>query len=291
MRALMLLSVITVVAWGAWIYADAPKGINQPNVVYAMHDATDLHLDFVRPEGDGPFPLVLCIHGGGWRAGSRQDYREFQQKISEMGFASASVQYRFAPKHLFPAQLDDVRAAIEFLAKNKAEYRIDPQRIATFGGSAGGHLALLSGLTAGDESAPYKVVAIVNICGPTDLTSFRSTTAGDKVLKQGVGRDSGELLEDLLGSADRTAAIYATASPINMITADSPAVLTAHGTADDLVPLEQAEKLHAALKEKKVSEQLIVVKDGGHDLGQWPEPARTNSLIQIIGFFTKHLQP
>jgi acetyl esterase/lipase len=289
MRILAFLLVAGAAGWSLWAFGDASKGVNRPDVVYSSPNGTELLLDFVRPEGDGPFPLILCIHGGGWRQGSRTDYREFQQKMSELGMASASIQYRLTPKHQFPAQIDDVQAAIKYLVEHKADYKIDPQRIATFGGSAGGHLALLSGLSLSDPS--FKVVAIVNVCGPTDLRTFRSSPSGDKVLKNGVSRDSSELLEDLLGTANREDKVYATASPITFVNQNGPAVLTAHGTADDLVPLEQAEKLHAALKNVRADERLIVIKNGGHDLGKWPDPARTNALVDIVAFFQKHLKP
>ncbi|MGL4464091.1 MAG: alpha/beta hydrolase fold domain-containing protein [Planctomycetia bacterium] len=104
---------------------------------------TDLKLDFVRPAGKGPFPLVVLVHGGGWRVGSRTDYAEGQQGFAKFGFATASVQYRFAPKHTYPAQRDDIADALRFLVKNKEKYAVDPDRIGLMGASAGGHFAAL----------------------------------------------------------------------------------------------------------------------------------------------------
>ena len=258
----------------------------QPNLTYSKIGDTELKLDFVRPDGDGPFPLVVCIHGGGWRGGSRADFKEMQQHMALMGFATASVQYRLTPKYQFPDQLNDVQAAISFLAENRDEFKIDPQRVATFGGSAGGHLALLTGFTA---SPNYRVRGIVNLCGPTDLRNFQSTAEGDQALKQASGRNSNELLEDLLGTSDRTAKVYAEASPVTHVSSASPAVLTLHGTHDDLVPISQAELLHAALKEKAVTEQLLRVEGGGHDMGQWPEAGRNKAIAAALQFFQKHL--
>jgi acetyl esterase/lipase len=258
------------------------------DVGYATPAKTSLKLDFVRPAGDGPFPLVACVHGGGWRTGSRDEYKDFQTHMAGLGYATASVQYRFAPAHRFPAPVDDVTAALKFLADGRAKYRIDPDRVGLMGGSAGGHLALMVGF--GDGSG-CRIRAIVNVCGPTDLRTFASTAAGDKVLKAGVGRTSGELLEDLLGTADRKAEVYATASPITRLRKDGPAVLTLHGDADDLVPLTQAEALHAELKKLDATHRLIVAKGGGHDVAKWPDKERAAALLAALAHFKEHLKP
>lgn len=267
--------------------APAAEPVVEKDVVFASPGGTDLKLDFVRPAGDGPFPVIVFVHGGAWRLGSRTEYADGQQAVAQLGFASASVQYRFAPKHKFPAQLDDVTAAITFLATNKAKYHIDPARVGLMGGSAGGHLSLLTGFT---PSKAYTVRAIVNVCGPTDFRTFASTAAGDAVLKAGTTRDSAGILEDLLGTADRKAAVYATASPITLVTKDVPPVLTLHGTADDLVPVSQADDLHAALKKAGANEKLIRVEGGGHDFAKWPKKERETGLAAAVAFFGEHLK-
>ncbi|MGH8613250.1 MAG: alpha/beta hydrolase fold domain-containing protein, partial [Gammaproteobacteria bacterium] len=140
------------------------------DVVYRQVDGEALKLDLVQPPKDGgPFPLVIWIHGGAWRIGDRKDNHEGMRDLAKLGYASASVQYRFAPKYKFPAQLDDVRAALAFLRAHAKEYNIDPARIGVCGGSAGGQLALLLGLahTNGDGQT-NAVRAVVNFYGPTD---------------------------------------------------------------------------------------------------------------------------
>lgn len=264
--------------------AAAPKGdegslVSLPDVVYSQRSGKSLHLDFVRPQGDGPFPLVVCIHGGGWRGGSRTDYADFQKSMAGIGVATASVQYRFAPDAKFPSQLDDLRGALRFLLADTDRFKVDSKRILWMGGSAGGHLALLAGLETSDQ---YTTRLIINVAGPTDLRNFKSLPAGDAVLKKFATRDSSELLEDLLGTADRSAEIYERASPVVLVRKDSPRVVTCHGEKDDIVPISQAELLHEKLRELKVPEKLIRAKSGGHDLGAWEANERLQAILGVV---------
>lgn len=259
----------------------------EKDIVYASPGGTDLKFDFARPDGEGPFPLVVLVHGGGWRQGSRTEFADGQKAFAGFGFATAAVQYRLTPKHQFPAQLDDVTAAIMFLAENKKKFRIDPDRVGLMGGSAGGHLVLLTGFT---PAKGYTIRAIINVCGPTDLRNFQSTEKGDAVLKAGAKRDSAGLLEDLLGTADRKAEVYAKASPITLVNKNVPPVMTIHGTADDLVPISQADDLHAALKKAGVTEKLIRIEGANHDFGGKTKKESDAALVAAIAFIGKHLK-
>ena len=261
------------------IQASDDNLVRLPDVVYDQPAGKPLHLDYVRPQGEGPFPLVVCIHGGGWRQGSRTDYKDFQTNMAGMGVATASVQYRFAPEAKFPAQLEDIRSALKFVLADSGKFRADAKRVLWMGGSAGGHLALLAGL---EPSQNHTTKLIVNVAGPTDLRTFKSLPSGDAVLKTYVSRNSSELLEDLLGTSDRKAAIYATASPVTHLRAGAPRIVTCHGEKDDLVPIAQAEALHEKLHELKASELLIRSKSGGHDFGSWETSERTSALIKIV---------
>jgi len=270
------------------LQGEAADPNSELNVVYASPNGSDLKLDFVRPAGDGPFPLVVCVHGGGWQAGSRSDFKDFQKAFAGMGFASASVQYRFPPKDRFPAQLDDITAAVRFLTENRQRLQIDPDRVGFIGGSAGAHLALLAAFS---DIKGCTIKAVVSMAGPTDLRTFASAPAGDAALKSFLKRDSAGLLEDLLGTKDRKADVYAKASPITRVRKGGPAVLTIHGTNDDLVPFSQAETLHVALKKAGANERLIPVKGGGHDFAQWPEKERLAVFVDAIDHFKVHLKP
>lgn len=257
------------------------------DVTYAAPGGQELKLDFLRPDGDGPFPLIVCVHGGAWQGGSRTDLRSFQTAFAASGFASASVQYRFPPKNRFPAQLEDIIAAVRFLLQNHERFRIDPDRVGFTGGSAGAHLALLAAFS---KIEGCHVRAVVNLAGPTDLRTFLSAPTGDAALKSVVNRDSAELVADLLGTADRRADIYAAASPVAQVHANGPAVLTIHGVADDIVPVTQAEALHAALKKIGATERLIAVPGGGHDMGGWPMTERLAVFRDTIDYFAAHLK-
>ena len=114
----------------------------EKDVVYCTVEGKPLKLDIARPKaGEGPFPAILCIHGGGWRAGDKSEYLQAIFELSQQGYVAATVQYRFAPKFPFPAQIHDVKAAVRYLRGHARRLRIDPDRIGVMGASAGGHLA------------------------------------------------------------------------------------------------------------------------------------------------------
>jgi len=283
-RSFFMRYLVLALLLAAPVHAADPA--SELNVVFATPDHIELRLDYFRPAGDGPFPLVVCIHGGGWQAGSRATYQDTQNWFAKKGFASAAIQYRFAPRHRFPSQLEDVSAALRFLVKEHKRFRIDPDRIGMLGASAGAHLALLTGFS---ELKDCKIKAVVNMAGPTDLRTFAAAHTGDAALKTGLKRDSAELLADLLGTKDRKAEVYKTASPVAHIRKDGPAVLTLHGEDDDIVPIAQAESLHEALKKAGATERLIKIKGVGHVFTQWPEKERTAVTLATIDFLEEHL--
>src|SRR5262249_42021899 len=139
----------------------------------------ELRMDFAQPAiGDGPFPAVLVIHAGAWHEGGREENHRYLAALARHGYVAASPQYRFCPADTFPAQLYDVKAAVRFLRANAASLKVDPDRIGAMGFSAGGHLALLLGMTSppdGFDGAETKgvsssrVQAVVDFFGPVDL--------------------------------------------------------------------------------------------------------------------------
>ena len=140
--------------------ADEPKVKTERDISYTKAGATELKLDMATPEqGDGPFPAVLVIHGGAWRAGNKGDVGGVLREFAAHGYVAVSPQYRFCPKEVFPAQVHDVKAAVRWMKAHAKERRIDPDRIGAIGFSAGGHLALMLGVTGpgdgleGDVSA------------------------------------------------------------------------------------------------------------------------------------------
>lgn len=256
------------------------------DITYGKAGDVELKLDFVRPEGDGPFPTVVCIHGGGWRAGNKARWHGLMQGLAKNGFAAASVAYRFAPQYKFPAQVEDVKCAVRFLRSKAGEWKLDPKHFAALGDSAGGHLSLMLGVTGkadglegtgGCADFDSSVQAVVNFFGPTDFTAPSNGPANPIVLG---------LVSDFLGTADQTSPVMKKASPISYVKKEQAPILTFQGTNDPLVPLSQAERLHTELKKIGAPERLEVIQNAGHGFSG-PDAEFTNKVG--LEFLTKYL--
>ena len=222
---------------------------------------------YLPPAGPDPAPLVVFMHGGGWLRGDRAmvgpGFAAWRPgplaRLAADGFAVASVDYRLSGEARFPAQLEDVAAAVEWLTGHAGEYGFDAGRIVLWGESAGAHLAALLGLRS---PAPTGVRGVVDWYGPADLTA----------LQEQVGA-AGALTDDpldtrearLLGAPVATVPELArAASPISHVRAGAPPFLIAHGTADRAVPLRQSEALAAALAEAGADVRFEAVDDSDH---------------------------
>ncbi|WZO95796.1 alpha/beta hydrolase [Isosphaeraceae bacterium EP7] len=266
--------------------ADDPSIVRNKDVVYASPSGTPLKLDVARPLGEGPFPAVLAIHGGGWRGGSKGDVAPLMDQLVHRGYVAVSPQYRFCPEFPFPAQVHDVKAAVRWVKAHAAEYRIDPERVGVVGFSAGGHLALMLGLTdakdglEGDAEAgspSTRVRAIVNYFGPTDLT------ARDLPIVSGV------MVHDFLGGLPvKKPELAAQASPLTFLTRDDPPILTFQGTKDELVPATQATKLREAMTKLGVGGRVDILEGAGHG---WAGAEMERTLAETYAFFDEHLKP
>ncbi len=160
---------------------DVPAGvIFEKGIEYSNPDDQHLQVNVARPKtGDGPFPAIVCIHGGGFRQGNRESYNGVCLKLAEQGYVAVTVSYRLAPKYQFPAAVHDTKAAVRWLRAHAKEYKVDPARIGTTGGSAGGHLAQFLAVTAnvpmfegtaGNPEQSSHVACVVNVYGPSDFT-------------------------------------------------------------------------------------------------------------------------
>jgi acetyl esterase/lipase len=233
-------------------------------VVYAVQDGTELRLDLAIPgEGEGPRPGVLLIHGGGWRAGKREDARPWLGFFAARGYVAASMSYRFAPQHPWPAQIDDARAAVRWLRRNAARHGLDPRRLGAMGFSAGGHLSLMLGVSGDEEKAAATgaepdagVQAVVNVFGPTDMTRAVFNDLVEKMLRDLAG-----------GSREEKAGVYRDFSPVSHISGGDAPVLTFQGTKDELVPVDQARLLHEALGRAAIPNRLEILEGRGHGWG------------------------
>ena len=187
--------LLTLSYIGRCAAADDYQIVLEDNITYGKAGDTELKLDLARPDGDGPYPAIVFIHGGGWYQGNRQGYRGQIQEAARRGYVAATISYRLmqfdeskkettTATPIFPAQIHDAKAAIRWVRANAEKYHVDPNRIAVTGGSAGGHLSLLVGLTdsssnlEGDSGNPdqsSRVQAVVNVFGPTDIFPQNAT--------------------------------------------------------------------------------------------------------------------
>ncbi|MDB5972294.1 MAG: Acetyl esterase/lipase [Hydrocarboniphaga sp.] len=213
-----------------------------------------LKADVYVPKGKGPFPAVLVIHGGGWDSGDREQVAGIARRVAARGYVAVNATYRLAPGSISPAQFQDVQQAVLWMRANAAVYRIDPQRIAAFGYSAGAHLAALLGGIG--ESGPLgkpgaAVQAVVAGGTPTDLSKW----------------PAGKLVPQLIGG-DRAhkPAEYQAASPVTCVDAGDPPVFLYHGGMDSLVPIDHAEDYKALLDAAGVPCELFVLRGRGHIL-------------------------
>jgi len=211
----------------------------------------------------------VWVHGGGWVFGSKEDTPALD--LVANGFAVASINYRFSKEALFPAQLDDCKAAVRWLRSHADNYKIDPDRIGAFGMSAGGHLVALLGTTgdideapgnAGAENVSSKVQAVCDWCGPTDLLTIAGQAGKDNELK--LRSKDGPVALLLGGLPEKKKQLAKEASPVTFVAKGDPPFLIMHGDKDKVVPLRQSEELYKALEKAHVDAQLIIVKDGGH---------------------------
>jgi acetyl esterase/lipase len=251
-----------------------PEISKQLEVVYGQGGSQSLHLDLARPTGAGPFPAVVAIHGGSWRSGNKAMFRPLLDRLAKRGFVAIAIQYRLAPQHRWPAQLEDAKCAVRWLRAHANRLRIDPQRIGAVGFSAGAHLALLLGSVdakrgfegqGGHAGYSSKVQAVIDFFGPTDLRGFRGRT-----------------MEDFLGgSNEELPERYAEASPILSYKAGDAPVLLIHGTLDRLVPLEQSVKMARRLTVLGVRNSLVTVEQEGHG---WFGPKLDRNIEQSLSF-------
>lgn len=209
--------------------------------VFASPAGRELYTDAYLPEASGPAPVVIAMHGGGWRAGTRETYKYIGPLLAERGYALLSIDYRLVLKeqNRYPAASDDVRAAIRYVREHAAELNVDPSRIVLMGDSAGGHLAALVGLTERPQ-----VKAVVGIFGVYDLAAQWQY---DLPIRLGEN-----ISRDFLGvSLPENRQLYFEASPIShaIVANRGPSFLLAWGTNDDIVDPAQSEAFMSALKQ------------------------------------------
>jgi acetyl esterase/lipase len=263
------------------------KVVVHRDVVYGDGGGRPLKLDLVLPQPapDEPLPLVVFIHGGGWRGGDKAGgIARVAPLVATGDYVGATIGYRLSGEATWPAQIHDCKAAIRWLRANADRYHIDPQRIGVWGSSAGGHLVNMLGTSGGvaelegsGGSAEHssRVSCVVPFCGPTNFLAPRRFEGGR----------SPSAVDLLLGGSiqDKQDAARE-ASPITYVSADDPPFLIVHGTDDQTVPFEQAEMFYDALKKAGVDATFVRITGGSHAVGG---PAVTQ---RVNDFFEKHLR-
>ena len=238
------------------------------DLTFATVNGHDLKLNIITPDNVENPPLVMYIHGGGWRNGSYKNLR--MAWLAEHGFAVASISYHLTDKAIFPQQIYDCKGALRWLRVHAGEYGFDPERIAVAGGSAGAHLAMLLGVTShcpelegdvgGNLDQDSSVKAIVNYFGPSD---FILRVESDPNTATSPERGSFLLLGGTEGgSIDMDLARQA--SPALMMNNNAPPLISFHGDADNTVLLDQAERISDVYREHGCYEELHRLEDGTH---------------------------
>ncbi len=236
------------------------------DVEYARPQGIPQLLDLYIPESKTPLPVLIAVHGGGWRAGSKAGSGSIRESLR--GYAVASIDYRLSDVAIFPAQIDDCLAAVRWLRANASKYNLDPKRFAAKGESAGGHLVALMG-TLGNQNPETRIQAVIDFYGPTDLTKMAEQQKASPGVKFQINHDSPNSPEALLigGPLQQNKAKAARANPINYIDKNTAPFLIMHGDRDPLVPTEQSRILLNALEKAGIPASLHIVKSGGHGFG------------------------
>ena len=248
------------------------------DVEYGRAGERSLKLDLYQPAKPAAekLPVIVWIHGGGWRGGNKSSGSNLVRFVETGNYVGVSVGYRLSGEAVWPAQIHDCKAAIRWVRANAEEYGIDPDRIGLWGSSAGGHLVSLLGTSSdikaldGDNGSPgvsSRVACVVDYCGPSQMTVFKHPA-----------------VMQLFGSPEAHKAHSEAASPAAHVTKDDPPILIVHGTKDGTVPISQAELFHEKLNKAGVDVTFIKIEGGGHGIGG-------NEITdRVTAFFEKHLR-
>lgn len=238
-----------------FVLLDVFRGIPTPvtrrveTIQFAQPNGVPLSLNLYRPSQVGKYPAIVVVHGGGWQNGSPNDNTEFSQHVAAQGYSVVSIDYRRAPQHRFPAQLEDVRTAIAYIQEHADELEVDVNRMALMGRSAGAHLAMLA---AYEPDAP-PIRAVVNYYGPVNLTTgYQDPPNPDPIGSRG-------LLRDFLGGTPADLPeLYKQASPGNYVNHAVPPSLLVYGQRDQVVQSKFGRKLYEQLR--KTGNQAIFLE-------------------------------
>lgn len=288
-RGLTLIALVVTTCFCLHARAAERTATTLKDIAYVYNGHERQKLDLYVPAGDGPFPVIVWVHGGAWLGGSKDNPPAL--RYLEKGYAVASINYRLSQHAIFPVQIEDCKAAIRWLRAHASEHRLDPNRFAAWGASAGGHLVALLGTTGDvktfdvgehlEQSSAVKTVA--DWFGPTDFL-LMNPQAGTLGTMDHDAADSPE--SKLVGGPIRdNPDKVLRASPLHYVSPGDAPFLIVHGDKDPLVAHGQSELLEAALKEAHVPVQFYTVKGAGH--GGFKDP-KVDELLDA--FLATHLK-
>ncbi len=264
-----------------------PEGVSVTrDLVYKQPFVRSLELDLYRPtKFKGKLPVVVWVHGGGWKNGSKNSCPA--KWLAQHGFAVASINYRLTHDAQWPAQIDDCRSAVRWLRQNARKYRLDPDHIGAWGSSAGGHLVAILGTVdaPNGEVVSSRVQAVCDWFGPTDLLTMppnnvSATRTIEQVRNSNGAKLLGATVRDIPEKAKEASGLY-------HVSSDDPPFLVMHGDRDPGVPIEQSDRFVSALRKAKVPVTYHVVKDAGHG-GKLFKTEEVNAIV--VKFFTETLK-
>lgn len=256
---------------------DAHEFTTHNRIVYSKVGDRKLLLDAFVPDKPGKYPAVLVVHGGAWRSGNRFQLRNYANALTKRGYVCFAIDYRLAPKHKWPAQIQDCRAAVKWVRRNAAKYKVDATRLGAVGYSAGGHLVSLLGTTGeapnrNNGNIDTRLQAVVAGGAPTD---FRNMPDKGRWARYWMGGDATEFPKR-----------FHEASSAAFVTRDDPPMFFFNGTKDRLVGLDWTKPMHEAIKAKGIRTEMHLVRGAGH-LATAVNPA---ALKAAWAFFDKELK-
>ena len=271
---------------GVALAAPEMRRINDIDYVGDANPRQTLDLYIPEAKTESSYPVVLWIHGGAWRKGSK-DRPGRALKAAGLNCAIVSINYRLTSEKSWPVQIHDCKAALRWVKANAKKYHLDAERIVVWGGSAGGHLVTFMGTTQNQpeldgELGPHidqstSVKGVINFFGPTDFLVMNQQ--GSSMDHNAASSPEGQLLGGEVSALKARAKI---ASPFHQVSSDDAPILTVHGTKDPLVPYLQGKALDDKLDTLKVPSVLLTVLDGGHGRGFGP------SVDKAVIAFLKH---
>lgn len=292
----LAIAIVSLAVPRALVAQTPPPFIAHPDLEYASPDGVPLRLDLYLPaDGEGPFPVLVWIHGGGWREGSKDlPLNSPVLRQTSRGYAVASIHYRLSQEAIFPAQIRDCKGAVRWLRANADTYRLDADRIAVWGSSAGGHLASLLGVSGGDDylegdvggNLEYssRVQAVVSLYG---IANFQTLSAQALPCSEFDHDAPGSPESDLFGCTIPACPDQARlASPVTYVDADDPPFLLLHGTNDCTSPPLQSREFYDAFLAAGANATLYILEGAGHGGPQFAAPATINLMQR---FFDEHL--